>query len=608
MWKTDGKGRLSLKALVSEYNKRECMIPMRDGVRLYTAIYAPLRCGNEKPILLMRSPFGLHPYGKGYAKNLRTYLRNYVLDGYTIVFQNVRGRYLSEGEFVHVRPLSDSGTDEATDAYDTVEWLLANTSCNGNVGVIGNSYPGFYATMAALSGHPAIKAVSPQAPVTDWYLGDDLHQNGAFALADSYSFGAYCFSRRKSPSRRAAPSGLRTQGGLYEFFRNMGLPAMIRDISSSRRRMQGSFWEELFGHPDYDGFWKDRNTAAHIHKGVSAAVLVVGGSYDAEDCHGAFSTYRAFKDSGVNVRLVIGPWGHGSWRDRQYCGLDGAFFGNGLSDKYLDEIEYPFFAHHLMGKPFAETHGDGSENAETPRVLVLPSGDSSEGAETPQWESLESWPPEALYTKLYPDQSGGLSFDCPARESPRSIEHNPDNPVPYYHEDLEYRTSGYMAADQSFCTAREDVLSYKGEPLESPLKLEGKVKVRIELSLSSEDADLVVKIIDLRPDAYAQLVRMGIMPVRYRNGFDAPEPAVPGEKMTLCFELEDIAHIFMPGHRIMIQVQGSCFPLFALSPSSFVRSRFDAMEKDYGKSVISVHSGPGTYLELPVRHTGLRGF
>ena len=329
--------------LKENYTKREVMIPVRDGARLYTAVYEPVGAIEAKPVMLVRTPYSLKPYGfeagempeegrLSYSSGIWGDLLNYAADGYVIVFQNVRGTYLSEGDFENIRPhltgmsggLSKGQTvDEATDTYDTVEWLLANTRSNGNIGVKGTSYNGFYATMAALSRHPAVKAVSPQAPIADWFMGDDAHHNGAFCLADCYRFGSSMYRARKAPSTKGPSKLVKINTDLYEYF--LGKP--MADLSAYFGDTL-AFWNKMAAHPDYDAFWKDRNPAKHL-KDIKSAVLVTGGFYDAEDCYGAFETYKEISrlSPECDLYLAAGPWYHGGWSNRKANHFAGAWFG-----------------------------------------------------------------------------------------------------------------------------------------------------------------------------------------------------------------------------------------------------------------------------------------
>lgn len=614
VWAQNGRN-VTGEWLKENYTKREVMIPMRDGARLYTAVYEPVSSSEAKPVMLVRTPYSLRPYGFeageepskdrfAYSSGMWGDLLNYAADGYVIVLQNVRGTYLSEGEFENIRPhLSGKAggkttkriVDEATDTYDTVEWLLANTGNNGNIGVKGTSYPGYYATMAALSRHPAIKAVSPQAPVTDWFMGDDAHHNGALCLADCYRFGSSMYRSRKAPSTKGMKRLVSIDSDLYEYFLGKPLSELSAFFGDTL-----AFWNKMVSHPDYDKFWKDRNPSLHL-KGIEPAVLVTGGFYDAEDCYGAFNTYTQLKKLSpeCDLYLAAGPWHHGGWRSRSVSSIAGAWFGEASGEYYLDDIEYPFFRYYLEGK--------GEKPA---RVNVLPSGETMrsrmEGLpSTSFWEAYSTWPPEnASPTRIYLSGTDSLNMSGRSQDVGfRTFTSDPSNPVPYMDVKSSGRDHGYMAADQTFASVRNDVLTYSGKVLSDTLHLAGPVKAHVELRLDlpdgtyskNMDADIVVKLIDVRPDGYQMLVRGDVMPVRYRGGFGKAKAVKAGKVFSVDFTMCDIDHYFLPGHSLMIQIQGSWFPLIAMNPQTFVRNPFLATKDDYRPINISVSSN--SYVE-----------
>lgn len=614
LWAQNGRN-VTEEWLKENYTKREVMIPMRDGARLYTAVYEPVSSSEAKPVMLVRTPYSLRPYGFeageepskdrfAYSSGMWGDLLNYAADGYVIVLQNVRGTYLSEGEFENIRPhLSGKAggkttkriVDEATDTYDTVEWLLANTGSNGNIGVKGTSYPGYYATMAALSRHPAIKAVSPQAPVTDWFMGDDAHHNGALCLADCYRFGSSMYRTRKAPSTKGMKRLVSIDSDLYEYFLGKPLSELSAFFGDTL-----AFWNKMVSHPDYDKFWKDRNPSYHL-KDIEPAVLVTGGFYDAEDCYGAFNTYTQLKKLSpeCDLYLAAGPWHHGGWRSRSVSSIAGAWFGEASGEYYLDDIEYPFFRYYLEGK--------GEKPA---RVNVLPSGETMrsrmEGLpSTSFWEAYSTWPPEnASPTRIYLSGTDSLNMSGRSQDVGfRTFTSDPSNPVPYMDVKSSGRDHGYMAADQTFASVRNDVLTYSGKVLSDTLHLAGPVKAHVELRLDlpdgtyskNMDADIVVKLIDVRPDGYQMLVRGEVMPVRYRGGFGKAKAVKAGKVFSVDFTMCDIDHYFLPGHSLMIQIQGSWFPLIAMNPQTFVRNPFLATKDDYRPIHISVSSN--SYVE-----------
>lgn len=592
------------KWLQANYSKREVMIPMRDGISLFTAIYEPLSRNDvesdaqvAKPIIMMRTPYSIAPYEEpGFSSNIWKKFSVYAENGYVIVLQNVRGRFLSEGIYENIRPFNPDKegiqTDEASDTYDTVEWLLDNVESNGSVGVTGVSYPGFYASMAALCRHPSVKAVSPQAPILDWYLGDDAHHNGVLMLADTYSFGGGFYRRQDNPTKSNPSTASRTEGDLYSFFlKNRTFAKVTSTFADSL-----SFWNEMRKHPDYDEFWKSRTPAPHF-KDILPAVLVVGGTFDTDDCYGAVNTYKLIREQSpdTDLHFVYGPWYHGGWHNAKYSSLGQVWFGEGFSEYYMRNVEYAFFRYYLEGK--GEKPG---------AVYVLPSG-----VVNPDWEVYESWPPEtSVSRKLYFSDGGSLSCSkAEEKKSSTKYVSDPDKPVPYYWKVHKYRNKDYMCADQRFASARPDVLTFVTEELADTLKIEGPVNVTICCETTGSDMDIVVKLIDVYPDSfsyddsisskmpdpkyimggYQMLVRGNVFRARYRKSFEKPVPMIPGKPEKVEFSMDDVAHWFMPGHKVMVQVQSSWFPLTDINPQKFVDSIYDAQDSDYVKSDITVY-------------------
>ena len=594
--------KVTLKWLDAHYTKTEVMIPMRDGVRLYTAIYASVD-RPVAPLLLMRTPFQLKPYGPGRMdRKLRTSLAEFVKAGYIIALQNVRGTYMSEGDFVNIRP----DGKEQEDCHDTVEWLLEHSGCDGNVGVKGMSYPGFYALEAAICNHPAIKAVSPQAPVTDWFLGDDLHHNGALMLNDCYGFGRFFFRDRKKPGPKALPTRHEECDDIYSFFLKKGA---LGDILSPYSKKNG-FWRDLCRHPHMDEFWKDRNAARRLSEAESLPpMLIVGGTFDAEDCHGPLACADALAGNphADNVYMVLGPWAHGSWLHSDYDHLAGVALGDGLSEWFLKNIEFPFFSHFLEGKGPAPAS----------KVQVFPSRASAYAPDDVMSDNMvicsDEWPLEfTRKVRLVPCEGRRLectdglpgigSSDCQIfRECSFSYVSDPWNPVPAT-EAAAWISRDHMAADQSFLKGRKDVLTFTGKKLRQAICALGKLRVRLKLKCSSTDADMVVKLIDCREDGYRMQVRSDIFPLRYRNSFSKPEALNAGEVTVVEFEMPDIAHIFEAGHRIIVQVQSSCYPLYAMSPQTYLENPMNATVQDYCKASIEIICGgeDGSYVEMNV--------
>ncbi len=549
--------------------KTEHRIAMRDGVRLHTTVYAP-RSAEPAPILIFRTPYGCAPYGpRRFPSSLEEgYLRTYLDRGYILVLQDVRGRYMSEGEFVNVRPAAGKGAvDETTDSYDTVEWLVCHVPHNnGRVGFAGSSYPGFYALMGALCGHPAVRAVSPQAPVVDWFMGDDTHHNGVLMLTDSYRFipgmsrpGKHTPAERM-PSRGqpTCPEGMTE----YEFF------LRIATLDSLSRMLPPTpFWEEMAAHPDYDAWWQARDVRQRC-RDIRPAVLIVGGTYDAEDCYGTWNLYRTIRSQSpaTTCRLVIGPWSHGAWRSGD--GRLGPFdFGVEASGRYyVEHFELPFFEHWLRGRE--EVRDSLPSDSEAVRVYVPGRN---------EWQGFDRWPPAASReVTLYLHEGGALDTLRPtARRSRSSYRSDPNDPVPYMEPLGRKRDKRYMVADQRFTDGRRDVLTFVSEPLAEELTLAGPVEVTLNATLSTTDADFVVRLSDQFPEGdslpgYRMLVRGDVMRGRYRHSFSRPEPFRPGRVEEVRFTMPDAVHTFRAGHRIVVQVQSSWFPLAERSPQQFV--------------------------------------
>lgn len=560
------------KWLDDNYSKSEVMIPMRDGVRLYTSVYQPVG-SEDRPVLIIRTPYSCAPYGEGFKGDLTEYLTEFLKNKYIIVFQDVRGRYMSEGEFVNVRPYDPDKSileiDEASDTYDTIEWLLDNTDNNGSVGVTGMSYPGFYATMAALSGHPALKAVSPQAPILDWFKGDDVHHNGALMLMDIYSFAPYMFKKHDNPVKEdhGLPSPIGDDA--YIWFLEQLTPADLTVALPDTL----TFWNEILAHPHYDEYWIERSLEPHL-KDIDPAILVVGGQFDTDDCYGALNTYKLIRENSpkTDLHFVYGPWTHGGWHYADYEGLGDMKFGENLSRYFMEKIEYPFFRYYLEGK------------GERPEPVYLFSSGSQD------WQVMSQWPSDDIvYRNLYLSAGDSLSFDSPATLlSSDTYCSDPLSPVPFM-SDASKRDNSYMVADQSFASFRHDVLTFTSAEIDETLRLQGPVHVKLDVSITTEDADVVVKLIDVHPDGYQMLLRADVLPIRYREGLSHPIKAVPGEIMHLDFTMNDIAHWILPGHKIMVQIQSTWFPLVNINPQTFLANIYKAGRDDYKISEITVY-------------------
>ncbi len=584
------------------YYKIERYIPMRDGIKLFTAIYIPKDSTEKHPILLTRTPYSCFPYGEqNFNAGLwGSHRRYYARENYIMVTQDVRGRWMSEGEFMDIRPFNPNKkgteTDEASDTYDAIDWLVKNIPYNnGNVGVFGISYPGFYSTMAALSGHPALKAVSPQAPVTDWFQGDDFHHNGAFMIMDGFSFyaGGFGYPRPK-PTTMAPPNPLKLPSvDNYTTYLNIGALKNFMKLTGD----SVAFWKDLYAHPNYDDFWKARNPRNFVNN-VSPAMLVVGGLFDAEDCFGAWNLYKAIESKNPSThfnKLVMGPWYHGQWASTDGTHLGNVRFGSNTSFWYQNNIEIPFFDYYLKGK------GDISRQ---PEATIFFSGEN-------KWRNYTQWPPAEKQDKpIYLQANGKLSWDKPSdKNSYTEYISDPTHPVPYT-EDVHFnRTREYMTDDQRFASRRPDVLTFQTDILREDVTLGGVVTANLLTSISSTDADFVVKIIDVFPDdfkypgaamqagrtaggdypmgGYQMLVRGEIMRGRFRNSFAAPEAFKPNKVEKVSFALPDVAHTFKNGHRIMIQIQSTWFPLADRNPQKFVNI-YEASDADFQKASIRI--------------------
>lgn len=552
------------------------MIKMRDGIRLFTIVYSPKDRSATYPILLQRTPYSISPYGKKMKSSLSPN-RKLQEEGYIFVFQDVRGKFMSEGTFVNMRPVLDSyrsntDVDETTDTWDTVEWLIGHVkNNNGRVGQYGVSYPGYYAVMGSINAHPAMVCTSPQAPISDWFLWDDMHHNGAFTLPLCFNFFQSFGQERPEPTTSRAERLDYDSDDAYHFFLDLG---PVRNINERYLHGTIDFWNKFTEHPDYDEFWQSMSTLPHL-KDIRPAVLTVGGWYDSEDLSGALHTYKEIEknDAEATNRLVMGPWTHGGWHAPGRNDPSLIPFQEMDKSFYLNEIEYPFFAHYLKG----EGH------MALPEAWVFETGSD-------RWRAYESWPPLNVSEKrLFLRENGELSFFMPTAGMDPFDEYisDPHKPVPYtarFHSARTFYNGQYMSEDQRFASTRPDVLVYEGEVVGEAMTVVGPVEVELFVSTSGTDADWVVKLIDVYPDTadnrglnsreievggYQMLVRGDIFRGKYRNSFEKPEPFVPGEVTRISFVLPDVNHTFRRGHRIMIQVQSSWFPIFDRNPQTF---------------------------------------
>ncbi len=556
------------------YTKQEMMIPMRDGVKLFTAIYVPRDTSRTHPIIMTRTPYSSGPYGAdrfpGFFRGMGgATLLGFLQQKYIFVFQDVRGRFMSEGSFVNVRPYipdkrSSQDIDESSDTYDTVDWLVKNIAGNnGRVGVRGTSYPGFYSSMAAIAAHPAIKAVSPQAPVTEWMGGDDFMHNGALLLPHAFDFYASFGWPRAQPSQtdfrqfnHGTPDG-------YEFFLNKLGP--LANANPKFFHDSVAYWDTIAAHPMWDTFWQARSARPHL-RDLKPAMLWVGGWFDTENLWGALNAYAAAEQqsSRTTNRLVMGPWSHGQWNGPRGDSLGAVPWGSATTKFFSDSVELPFFHHYLL---------NDSLPLRTYEAAVFETGPNA-------WHFADKWPlPNTLSRSLYLREHGSLSFDRPAAAQAAGFDEyvsDPQHPVPYTAAVAHWYNPGFMVEDQRFAARRPDVLTYQTEPLKEKLTVAGPLDVDFVVSTSGTDSDWIVKVIDVFPDSlprqggYQMLVRGDVLRGKFRNSMSKPEAFVPGQATPLRFKLNDVYHTFLPGHRLMVQVQSTWFPMIDRNPGKFM--------------------------------------
>lgn len=587
------------------YEKIEKQITMRDGIKLFTAIYVPKDKSKKYPILLNRTPYTVAPYGSNQYKTSLGNFPEMMYEGFIFVYQDVRGKWMSEGDFDDLRPQvthkTKKDTDESTDAFDTIDWLVKNVpNNNGRVGMYGVSYPGFYAAAALVNAHAALKAVSPQAPAIDWFIGDDFHRNGALFVMDAFRFMSTFGVNRPVPiTPDKGPKALKlpVRDG-YQFYLNHTLKDLKQTYFGDNIR----FWNNLFIHPDRDSYWKNRVILPYL-KQVKPAVLVVGGFFDAEDVYGTFATYRTLRDQSPATPcfFAVGPWFHGGW-----VRSDGDFFGDLSFGRktaldYRQNFELPFFKYYLKE--------EGS--LDMAKVNVFFSGSN-------EWHKFEVWPPDNMgKRKLYFHANGKLSFDKPVEEEGADeYLSDPNKPIPFQEGIIENRKAEYMVADQRFVGNRPDVMVYQTEILTEDVTLAGPLSANLKVSVTGTDADFVVKLIDVLPEkepkpmhvakstvmgGYQMLIRGDIFRGKYRNSFEYPKAFVPNEIEEVKFQIPDIGHTFKKGHRIMVQVQSTWFPLADRNPQKFMNI-YEALKEDFKKEKHSLYRNikNASYIELPV--------
>jgi len=597
-------GAFAQDAIKAQYQKYEYMVPMRDGTKLYTAVYVPKNApdGNS-PILLERTPYSAGPYGpNSYKGNFRGSMKMREAN-YIFAYQDVRGRYMSEGTFENVRPqlqntYQQSGLtpmpgdiDESTDTYDAIEFLIKNVPKNNKrVGIYGISYPGGYAGLAAMSGHPALKAVSPQAPTADWFLGDDMHHNGAFFLQDFLSFFSGFGAVRTTPGP-TGPTGVRFDigGDAYKFFLELG---GLSNVEEKLYKGAIPYWQDVARNDTYNDFWQARSIPSGL-KNIKTAMLWVGGFFDAEDCWGPMACFKSAEKQAnqPNNWLIMGPWYHGNWANPG----EGTKFhvhewGSNTATFFQEEVEFPFFDTFLRG--------DGK--LVMPKATMFDSGSKT-------WRRFNEWPPKAAKTVALNFQpEGKINLNTAPSIGLVNYMSDPANPVPYQGGVLGRRSRTYMLDDQRFAQSRDDVVTFQTEPLQADLTVAGELKADIYAKVGGTDCDFVVKLIDVNPASagalanFQMLVRGEVMRAKFRNSFSNPTPLDPNKVEHVPFTLPDTCHTFKKGHRIMVQVQSSWFPLVDRNPHKFMNI-FTATDADFKPASISLYLGGANASRLNVQ-------
>jgi uncharacterized protein len=601
-------------SVAEHYNKHEYMIPMRDGVKLFTAVYTPKDTTKDYPVLMNRTPYSSAPYGENmYPPFVGSQAEKFYRGGYIMVSQDVRGRFMSEGQFLNVRPYienkkSPKDIDESSDTYDTVDWLIKHVPHNnGRVGIYGISYPGFYSTTGTIDAHPAMKATSPQAPVSKWMSGDDFFHNGAFLLPHAFDFfSSFGWPRPAPTTNDSRPFNHGITDG-YKFFLDLGpLPnANLKYMKDSV-----SFWNDIMNHGTWDSFWEARNILPHV-KNIKPATLVVGGWFDSENLYGALNLYASINKLNPNNqnRLVMGPWSHGQWGYDSGDSLGMIKWGSSTGRFFVDSISFPYFNYYLKGE--GEPH--------LAKAMVFETG-------TNIWRFLDAWPPPtATRTNLYFHEKGKLSFSAPTQTS-KAGEYDeyvsdPAKPVPYTSEIRHWYNAAFPVEDQRFAWTRPDVVVYESEVLTDDVTVAGPIIASLFVSTSGTDSDWIVKLIDVLPETvsltqgggrrfdqnaaklrgYQMMVRGDVLRGKFRNSMSKPEPFVPNTVTKIEYTLNDIFHTFKKGHRIMVQVQSTWFPMIDRNPQTFV-DIYHAKESDFQKATERIYHSPAwmSHLTIPI--------
>lgn len=576
--------------VAQNYNKQEFMIPMRDGIKIYTAVYSP-KDAQKSPILVTRTPYGC-AYGKDYEGKMWGAWRRYAKEGYIFVFQDVRGKGKSQGDYEQIRPFNPNKkgkqTDEASDFYDSADWLVKHVkNQNGRIGALGNSYSGFYTMMAVLSGHPALKAAVPQAPVISWFLGDDWHHNGAWFVRNAFGFMNGNGRVRASWDSPKPASKSYYNCYDYDFFLKNGTLKNLTHLFNG----EVPFWDDMVAHPDEDEWWLQRDMRQYCNN-IKMPVMVVGGEFDAEDNFGANQLYQtlAKKNPKQDIRFVYGPWKHGGWQGEDHGALGHIRFDkNSTTEKYQQDFEFPFLQHYLKDNSVALPEG---------KAQIFYTGEN-------KWHKLAGWPERKSPKTFFLQADNTLESSGPKEENAfREYTSDPAHPVPFIQETTNGSPATYMTADQRFASQRPDVLLFQSAPLGEDLTVTGEIQVDLWVTLTTTDADFVVKVLDVFPSdfkydkalgegdgymmgGYQMPLRMDVMRGRYREGFQKGIAFVPGKPERVPMRLQSIAHTFKKGHRIALQVQSTWFPLVDRNPQQFMPVA-DCENKDFVKTTVRV--------------------
>lgn len=572
----------------ANYTKFEHKITMRDGIELFTAVYIPNDSSKKYPMMLQRTPYRVAPYGSNKYKTALGPSESFEKDGFIFVFQDVRGKFMSQGQYVNMRPQDaykkgKKATDDATDTYDTIDWLVKNIAQNnGNVGMWGTSYPGYYTSVAAINSHPALKAISPQAPIADWFF-DDFHRNGAFVLPMAFLFFD-SFDKIRNDVHANWPKGMDpiTPDG-YDFFQELG---PLSNVNKNYFNGTRPFWNELTEHPNYDEYWQARNVLPHLNK-VKPATLVVGGWYDTEDLYGPLATYQAMSKANKNehIKLIMGPWYHGQWNRGGGDKLGEANFGFDTSAWFQKEVLLPFF------KQYLKAEGD----AKLATATMFETGSN-------RWRTFDVWPPKKSNKQtLYLGDNESLNN---LRQDSGFSDYisDPNKPVPHSASISRGWDKPYMVEDQRFSARRPDVLVFETEIMKDDVTIAGAIDLDLWFSTSESAADIVVKLVDVFPGKDAnddkvdketgnrhELVRWGVLRGRFRDSFSEPKAFKANEVSKVKYELYDVLHTIKRGHKLQIQIQSSMFPFIDINPQKYVDNIFDATEADFVKATHKIY-------------------